>query len=128
MAYLKQNLTTCLILISSIRSAFHIGSPGKKKTGAFFRWNMCVIKGECRAVVTVATYSIIGFCATFYKQKYCEILLRLAGRIVITIVTVCGLSMHLKIMLMLYIATRRAYILNFIAVLSSTHTHTMYTS
>lgn len=63
--------------------------------------------------VTVATYSIIPFCAVFYKQKYCEILFRLAGFIVITIVTVCGLSMHLKIMLILYIATREAYYFEF---------------
>lgn len=67
--------------------------------------------------LTVALYFIklIPFCALFYKQKYCEILFRLAGFIVITIVTVYGLSMHLKIMLILYIAAREAYYFEFYA-------------
>lgn len=58
---------------------------------------------------------MMAFCALFYKQKYCEILLRSAGFIVITIVTVCRLSMHLKIMLMLYIAAREAWYFEFYA-------------
>lgn len=66
--------------------------------------------------VAVATYFMdVVFCILFYKQKYCEILLWLAGFIVITIVTVCRLSMHLKIMLIPHKAAREAWYFEFYA-------------